>query len=71
MVTALLERQRPTLVLRGAESDLLLAETATQMTQRGPKPIVLTFPDCGHAPSLASPDDAALVAGLFQRLGGA
>ena len=28
----------PTLLLRGADSDLLLHETAVEMTQRGPKP---------------------------------
>lgn len=59
--------KRPTLVLRGAESDLLLAETATQMTQRGPKPIVLTFPDCGHAPALMDADQIAAVKGWLAR----
>jgi pimeloyl-ACP methyl ester carboxylesterase len=44
----------PTLVLRGAESDLLLAETAHEMTQRGPKATVVEFPDVGHAPALMS-----------------
>ena len=43
---------QPTLVLRGAESDLLLAETAEEMATRGPKAALVTFPDCGHAPSL-------------------
>jgi len=42
----------PTLVLRGADSDLLLAETAQQMTQRGPKATVVEFPGVGHAPAL-------------------
>jgi len=55
--------RRPTLALRGAESDLLTAETAAEMTQRGPKPIVLTFPDCGHAPALMDRDQIAAVAG--------
>ncbi len=42
----------PTLVLRGAESDLLLAETARDMAARGPRAEVLTVPGCGHAPAL-------------------
>ena len=42
----------PTLVLRGAESDLLLAETAEEMTRRGPRAELIEFPGCGHAPAL-------------------
>jgi pimeloyl-ACP methyl ester carboxylesterase len=42
----------PTLVLRGATSDLLSADTARQMTQRGPWAELVEFPDCGHAPAL-------------------
>ena len=42
----------PTLVLRGADSDLLLAETAREMTERGPKATVVEFPGVGHAPAL-------------------
>jgi pimeloyl-ACP methyl ester carboxylesterase len=45
----------PVLVLRGAESDLLLAETAEEMTARGPKAALLTVPGCGHAPALLDP----------------
>jgi len=44
----------PTLVLRGAQSDLLSAPTAAQMAARGPKPEVLEFADVGHAPMLLS-----------------
>ena len=39
----------PTLVLRGAESDLLLPETMLRM---GEKAATHTVPDCGHAPAL-------------------
>lgn len=42
----------PVLLLRGAESDLLTAETAQDMTGRGPKAKLLEFPGCGHAPAL-------------------
>ncbi len=57
----------PTLVLRGAESDLLTEETAREMTQRGPKPMVLTFPDCGHAPALMDRDQIAAVKGWLEK----
>jgi pimeloyl-ACP methyl ester carboxylesterase len=46
----------PTLVLRGAQSDLLLRETAVQMTQRGPKAKLKEFDGIGHAPALMSVD---------------
>ena len=42
----------PTLVMRGAESDLLLHETAAQMATRGPKARLVEVPDVGHAPTL-------------------
>jgi pimeloyl-ACP methyl ester carboxylesterase len=42
----------PTLVIRGVESDLLLAQTHQEMGQRGPRAQLLEFPDCGHAPML-------------------
>jgi pimeloyl-ACP methyl ester carboxylesterase len=41
-----------TLLLRGAESDLLSSETAQAMTQRGPKARLLAFEGVGHAPTL-------------------
>ena len=46
----------PTLVLRGAESDLLSADTARGMTERGPKARVVEFAGVGHAPTLLVPD---------------
>lgn len=45
----------PTLALRGEFSDLILVETAREMTQRGPKPALITVPGCGHAPMLNVP----------------
>ncbi|SCA54846.1 putative hydrolase [Candidatus Terasakiella magnetica] len=41
-----------TLVLRGAESDLLLTEWAQHMTEVGPKAHLIEIPGCGHAPAL-------------------
>lgn len=40
----------PTLLVRGAHSDLLSAVTAKAMTERGPKPALIEFADVGHAP---------------------
>ena len=42
----------PVLALRGERSDLVEAEVAEEMTRRGPKPRLVTIPDCGHAPAL-------------------
>ena len=42
----------PVLVLRGAESDVLLKETAEKMKTRGPKVEVVEFEGVGHAPPL-------------------
>jgi len=42
----------PTLVLRGAQSDLLSAATAAEMGARGPKPSIVEFANVGHAPML-------------------
>jgi pimeloyl-ACP methyl ester carboxylesterase len=42
----------PVLVLRGRNSDLLLAETAAEMVTRGPEAKVIEFAGCGHAPAL-------------------
>ena len=51
----------PTLVLRGAQSDLLLKETAEQMRNRGPHPRVVEFAGVGHAPMLMAQDQIAVV----------
>jgi pimeloyl-ACP methyl ester carboxylesterase len=46
----------PTLVLRGAESDLLSHATAQAMSQRGPRARVVEFAGIGHAPMLLARD---------------
>ncbi|MFN5047572.1 alpha/beta fold hydrolase [Roseateles sp.] len=51
----------PVLCLRGEDSDLLLAETAEAMRQRGPRAVVATIAGCGHAPALNVPAQFALV----------
>jgi pimeloyl-ACP methyl ester carboxylesterase len=51
----------PTLVLRGAESDLLARATADAMAQRGPRARVHEIAGVGHAPTLVAPDQIAVV----------
>jgi len=51
----------PTLALRGAESDLLLAETAGAMTERGPKADLATIDGVGHAPALMDLEQIAII----------
>jgi pimeloyl-ACP methyl ester carboxylesterase len=51
----------PTLVLRGKESDLLMRETAEEMTRRGPKARLVEFDRIGHAPALMAEDQIAVV----------
>jgi pimeloyl-ACP methyl ester carboxylesterase len=50
-----------TLVVRGAQSDLLSQETAHAMTQRGPKARLVAFEGVGHAPTLIAQDQLAAV----------
>ena len=51
----------PTLLLRGADSDLLAAATAQRMTERGPKARLHQFPGVGHAPTLVQAEQRAVV----------
>jgi pimeloyl-ACP methyl ester carboxylesterase len=50
-----------TLLTRGAQSDLLTAETARAMTQRGPKARLVEFAGVGHAPTFVAPDQVQVV----------
>ncbi len=50
-----------TLLLRGAQSDLLTAETARAMTQRGPHARLVEFAGVGHAPTLVAADQVRAV----------
>lgn len=51
----------PTMVLRGAQSDLLSRETAQAMASRGPKAKVVEIAGVGHAPTLLNPDQIGIV----------
>jgi len=55
----------PVLCLRGETSDLLMADTAEQMRQRGPRAVVATISGCGHAPALNTPEQFALIERFF------
>ena len=50
-----------TLLLRGAQSDLLSQHTAQAMTQRGPKASLVELTGVGHAPTLVADDQRELV----------
>lgn len=53
--------QARTLLLRGAQSDLLSRATAQAMTERGPLARVVEFEGVGHAPTLVAADQVAAV----------
>ncbi|WP_144184982.1 alpha/beta fold hydrolase [Elioraea rosea] len=55
----------PVLVLRGAVSDLLLAETAQRMAAR-PGVVLHTVPGVGHVPALVDDDQVARVAAFLE-----
>ena len=50
-----------TLLLRGAQSDLISHATAQAMAQRGPRAPVVEFEGVGHAPTLMAADQVAAV----------
>lgn len=50
-----------TLLVRGAESDLLSPATALAMTQRGPKAKLVEFAGVGHAPTFVAADQTKVV----------
>ncbi len=56
----------PTLVLRGADSDVLAPATAAAMAERGPKARIHEFAGVGHAPTIVAPDQVAVVRRFFQ-----
>ena len=51
----------PVLILRGAESDLLLKETAEKMREREAPTRLVEFPGIGHAPMLMAGDQIKIV----------
>lgn len=55
----------PTLLLRGADSDLLSRATAQAMGQRGPRARCVEFAGVGHAPTLVAPNQVQAVTGFL------
>jgi pimeloyl-ACP methyl ester carboxylesterase len=51
----------PTLLVRGADSDLLSPATARAMSERGPRALVREFAGVGHAPTLIAPEQREAV----------
>ena len=51
----------PVLCLRGEHSDLLLPQVADAMRNRGPRALVVQIAGCGHAPTLNTPEQYALI----------
>ncbi|MGO4762331.1 alpha/beta hydrolase [Cupriavidus sp. 2KB_3] len=57
--------QGPTLVVRGAQSDLLLRETVAEMQARGKQVSTVEVPDVGHAPTFIDPAQVAIARDFF------
>lgn len=61
----------PVLLLRGAESDLVLRDAADEMLVRGPGKLglaqVVEVPGCGHAPALNVPEQLGLVRKFLEK----
>lgn len=51
----------PTLLVRGAQSDLITHQTAQEMSTRGPKAKVVELPGVGHAPTFMHADQIDIV----------
>jgi esterase len=56
----------PTLIVRGADSDILPSATAVRMCQVHRGATVVEVPGVGHAPSLTEPESLAAIKKLFQ-----
>lgn len=54
-----------TLLIRGADSDLLSVATARAMTQRGPKARLVEFAGVGHAPTFIADDQVQTVSSFL------
>ncbi|MDQ0140099.1 alpha/beta fold hydrolase [Cupriavidus necator] len=57
--------EAPVLVVRGAQSDLLLRETVAEMVARGKHVSAVEVPDVGHAPTFVDPAQIAIARQFF------
>jgi pimeloyl-ACP methyl ester carboxylesterase len=60
----------PTLVLRGALSDILAAETVEEMKRRSASLAAITIPQVGHTPTLEEPQSVAAIEALLAKVNG-
>jgi pimeloyl-ACP methyl ester carboxylesterase len=58
----------PSLLVRGEFSDVLEAETASEMTRRVPTMDFVTLPRVGHAPTLEEPEAVAAIDKLLRKV---
>jgi len=58
----------PSLLVRGEYSDVLEAETASEMVRRLPMMDLVTLPRTGHAPTLEEPEAAAAIDRLLAKV---
>jgi len=58
----------PTLLVRGARSDILAVETMKQMVERDPTLETVTVPNVGHAPTLEEPEVVEAINRLLERV---
>lgn len=63
-----LARRRPTLLVRGALSDLLSPDIAHRMRKAAPKMDYVEVPNVGHAPMLSEPAAASAIDAFLARL---
>ena len=60
--------KKPLLVVRGARSDLLTADTVAKMQAAAPNMKLAVVPDVGHAPELGEPEAVAAIDAFLDKL---
>lgn len=60
--------ERPLVILRGENSDILSASTAARMKEVASDAELVTLPGIGHAPTLDEPESLAAIDRLLQRI---
>jgi len=63
-----LARRVPTLLLRGAKSDIVSAAIAERMQRKAPALETVVVPGVGHAPTLAEPEALAAIGSFLKRV---
>ena len=63
-----LAKRRPTLLIRGATSDIVTADIVARMTRRCPSLDVVDVPGVGHAPMLSEPEARSAIDNFLARV---